>query len=64
MTADTKPPTRDDLRHELREELDRILRHNVTKADIHALETRLTVSLIVALTALGGVLVTVDRLWT
>ncbi len=60
MAADTEPLTRRDLR----EELDRTLRHYATKADLHALETRLTVRLIAALTALGGALVAVDRLWT
>ncbi len=60
MAADTEPLTRKDLR----EELDRTLRHYATKADLHALETRLTVRLIAALTALGGALVAVDRLWT
>ena len=47
MAADTEPLTRKDLR----EELDRTLRHYATKADLHALETRLTVRLIAALTA-------------
>ena len=60
MAADTEPLTRKDLR----EELDRTLRHYATKADLHDLETRLTVRLIAALTALGGALVAVDRLWT
>ena len=60
MAADTEPLTRKDLR----EELDRTLRHYATKADLHALETRLTVRLIAALTALGGALIAVDRLWT
>ncbi len=60
MTADTKPLTLEDLRREL----DRTLQHYATKADLHALETRLTIRLIVALAALGTVLVAVDRLWT
>ena len=71
MTTDTGPLTLEDLRRELRHErgelrleLDRTLRHYATKADLHALETRLTVRLVVALAALGGVLVAVDRLWT
>ena len=59
MAADTKPLTLEDLRREL----DRTLQHYATKADLHALETRLTVRLVVALAALGGVLVAVDRLW-
>lgn len=64
MAADAGPLTLDDLRRELRHELDRTLRHYATKADLHALETRLTVRLIAALAALGGALVAVDRLWT
>jgi hypothetical protein len=64
MAADAGPLTLDDLRRELRRELDRTLRHYATKADLHALETRLTVRLIAALAALGGALVAVDRLWT
>ena len=71
MAADTKPLTLEDLRRELqrergelRIEFDRTLRHYATKADLHALETRLTVRLVVALAALGTVLVAVDRLWT
>lgn len=71
VVADTKPLTLEDLRRELRHErgelrleFDRTLRHYATKADLHALETRLTGRLVVALAALGGVLVAVDRLWT
>ncbi|MDE2903281.1 MAG: hypothetical protein OXP73_09640 [Chloroflexota bacterium] len=71
MTADTGPLTLEDLRRELRHErselrreFDRILQHYATKADLHALETRLTVRFVVALAALGTVLVAVDRLWT
>lgn len=71
MAADIKPLTLDDLRRELRHErnesrreFDRTLQHFATKADLHTLETRLTVRLVVALAALGTVLVTVDRLWT
>jgi hypothetical protein len=60
MAADAGPLTLDDLRREL----NRTLRHYATKADLHALETRLTVRLIAALAALGGALVAVDRLWT
>lgn len=71
MAADSGPLTLEDLRRELRQErselrneFDRTLRHCATKADLHALETRLTIRLIVLLAALGGVLVAVDRLWT
>ncbi len=71
MAADSGPLTLEDLRRELRHEhselrneFDRTLRHYATKADLHALETRLTVRLTVLLAALGGVLVAVDRLWT
>ena len=64
MTTETGPLTLEDLRRELRHELDRTLRHYATKADLHALETRLTVRLVVALAALGGVLVAVDWSWT
>ncbi len=70
MAADTKPLTLEDLRRELRHErsesrreFDRCLQHYATKADLHALETRLTIRLIMLLGALGGVLVAVDRLW-
>ncbi len=42
MTVETSPLTRDDLREELRSELDRTLRHYATKADLAALETRIT----------------------
>ena len=75
MAADSKPLTLEDLRRELRRELqhelgelrnefDRTLRHYATKADLHALETRLTIRLTVLIAMLGGVLVAVDRLWT
>lgn len=71
MTADTGPLTLEDLRRELRHErselrreFNRTLQHYATKADLHALETRLTIRLIMLLAALGGVLVAVDRLWT
>ncbi len=42
MAVETSPLTRDDLREELRNELDRTLRHYATKADLAALETRIT----------------------
>ena len=42
MAVETSPLTRDDLREELRSELDRTLRHYATKADLAALETRIT----------------------
>ena len=45
MTVETSPLTRDDLRDELRKELDRTLRHYATKADLAALETRITQAL-------------------
>lgn len=71
MAADTKPLTREDLRRELRRErrdpgheLDQALSHLLTKADLQAFETRFTLRLIVGVTALGTVLVAVDRLWT
>lgn len=78
MTTQLEPLTREDLRQEfrdfrsdLRAELDRTLQHYATKADFHelradlkALETRLTVRLFMSLATLGGVLVAVDRLWT
>ncbi len=41
MAVETSPLTRDDLR----EELDRTLRHYATKADLAALETRLAAAL-------------------
>jgi hypothetical protein len=41
MTVETSPLTRD----ELRQELDRTLRHYATKADLAALETRITQAL-------------------
>ncbi|MYD93521.1 MAG: hypothetical protein F4Y02_07480 [Chloroflexi bacterium] len=71
MAAETKPLTLEDLRRELRHErnesrreFDRTLQHCATKADLHALATRLTIRLIMLLAALGGVLVAVDRLRT
>ncbi|MCY3749148.1 MAG: hypothetical protein OXG64_07620 [Chloroflexi bacterium] len=71
MTADTKPLTLNDLRRELRRErselrrdFDRTLQHYATRADLHAIETRLTIRLSMLLAGLGGVLVAVDRLWT
>lgn len=71
MTADTGPLTLEDLRRELRcerrnlgHELDQALSHLLSKADLQAFETRFTVRLIVAVTALGAVLAAVDRLWT
>ena len=71
MAPDSGPLTLEDLRRELRHErselrneFDRILRHYATKADLHALETRLTIRLTLLIAALGGVLVAVDRLWT
>ena len=45
MTVETSPLTREDLRDELRKELDRTLRHYATKADLAALETRITQAL-------------------
>ena len=45
MAVETSPLTRAELRAELREELDRTLRHYATKADLAALETRITAAL-------------------
>ncbi len=45
MAAQEAPLTRAELRAELREELDRTLRHYATKADLAALETRLTAAM-------------------
>lgn len=42
MAVDEAPLTRSEFRAELREELDRSLRHYATKADVAALETRIT----------------------
>ena len=42
MAMEAAPLTRAELRAELREELDRTLRHYATKADLAALETRIT----------------------
>ena len=42
MALDEAPLTRSDFRAELRQELDRTLRHYATKADMAALETRIT----------------------
>ncbi len=42
MAVEEAPLTRSEFRAELREELDRTLRHYATKADVSALETRLT----------------------
>ena len=42
MAVETSPLTRQELREELRVELDRTLRHYATKADLAALETRIT----------------------
>ena len=42
MTVEEAPLTRAELRAELREELDRTLRHYATKADLAAVETRIT----------------------
>ncbi len=42
MAVETSPLTRQELREELRNELDRTLRHYATKADLAALETRIT----------------------
>ncbi len=62
MAADSGPLTLEDLRRELRREFDWALRDLLTKADLYAFETRFTVRLIAGLTALGAVLVAVDRL--
>ena len=64
MAADTKPLTLEDLRRELQHEFDWAFRHQLTKADLYAFETRFTVRLIAGVTTLGAVLVAVDRLWT
>ena len=45
MAIEEAPLTRSELRAELREELDRTLRHYATKADLAALETRLTAAM-------------------
>ena len=42
MAVESSPLTRQELREELRVELDRTLRHYATKADLAALETRIT----------------------
>ena len=42
MAMEEAPLTRSEFRAELREELDRSLRHYATKVDVAALETRLT----------------------
>ena len=60
MAADTKPVPLKGLRREL----DWTLQHYAAKADLHALETRLAIRLIVALAALGTVRVAVDWPWT
>ena len=71
MAADAAPLTRDDLR----DELDRTLRHYATKADLadlradlHALEARLIkwmLGLMLSATGLAvAIAVAVDRLWT
>lgn len=61
MTAE--PLTRDELRQELT--------HYATKADlgelkaeVHALETRLTVRLLTVVGLATGIIIAVDRLWT
>ncbi len=64
MAADSGPLTLEDLRRELRRESDWAFRDLLTKADLYAFETRFTFRLIVGLTALGVMLVAVDRLWT
>ena len=64
VAPDTGPPTVEDLRRELRREFDWAFRDLLTKADLYAFETRFTVRLIAGVTALGAVLVAVDRLWT
>ena len=45
MAIEEPPLTRSELRAELREELDRTLRHYATKADLAALETRITAAM-------------------
>ena len=71
MATDAAPLTRDDLR----DELDRTLRHYATKADLadlradlHALEARLIkwmLGLMLSATGLAvAIAVAVDRLWT
>ena len=42
MAIEEAPLTRSEFRADLREELDRTLRHYATKADLAALETRIT----------------------
>ena len=69
MAVETSPLTRD----ELREELDRTLRHYATKADLAALETRISAAMasqtrwlaglvLAAAAAAAGVVIAVDRL--
>ena len=71
MPADAAPLTRDDLR----DELDRTLKHYATKADLadlradlHALEARLIkwmLGLMLSATGLAvAIAIAVDRLWT
>ena len=78
MTADAHPVTQDELRFELsrtqdelRVELNRlrheIVTHYATKADLHAVETRLVKWMIgLMLSSMGAavaIAVAVDRLW-
>ena len=69
MATEDAPLTR----AELREELDRTLRHYATKADLAALETRITAAMdsqthwlaglvLAAAAAAAGVVIAVDRL--
>ena len=73
MAIEEAPLTRSELRAELREELDRTLRHYATKADLAALETRITAAMasqtrwlaglvLAAAAAAAGVVIAVDRL--
>ena len=73
MAIEEPPLTRSELRAELREELDRTLRHYATKADLAALETHIIASMdsqtrwltglvLAAAAAAAGVVIAVDRL--
>ena len=73
MAVETSPLTRQELREELRLELDRTLRHYATKADLAALETRITAAMAAQTRWLAGlvlaaaavatsVVIVVDRL--
>ena len=66
MATAVAPLTRDDLREELALFRNEIRQHYATKADLHALETRLTrwmIGLMVtAIGAASGIAIAVDRL--